>query len=347
MRILYILLFYIFTIPLYSNTKFASGMEFNLSIIEIKSKFPIPESYFFANTGIYAGLITTQNIGFNQLTLSLLPGIAISQNINFPTSEYNFNFYFHEAYLRYDGLSVSINLGKSLLGWGLGEIRQFSFLQNDSFQDEQNRFYNTEMLYRNNATLLSLGVAIDTESLDILEKPDWYKTWMYIKYDHTDFTVLSSIIMTWDTIKDYSLKVAIDFQYFLPKGFELYGSFAYSILQDNKLGDFDDLDILAALKYEYIYNENFRIIPLMEYVWDQEDNLLSTGITMLIYQLDVNFFYVYTHTKDNEDKNSILTKLKWNVNNHFNLRFEHQIFFEKEQNINFNNTFLLGMEVLF
>lgn len=323
--------------PIFANTRFVGGTETTLSLTNFDvSSLPIEDTYINLDTQIYAGFTTSKFIGFNQLTISLSPGVRISQQYG-PTSLQkpilDANFMFYEAFLRYDGLSVSFNIGKSLLGWGQGTSRQYAFIVSDAFRDGVNRFYNAEILYRKGPTLLSMGFGMDTDSIDRFEDPKWFSPWVYVKHDQSSYTLLGGVLVEHNLDDGNDVKAVFEFQYFLPKNFEIYSTFAYLLLEDDKIGKEDQIQFLAGLKYEQRFGGNITLIPRIEYFVEQKNHFISFGITSLLYQLELTIFNTFSYRFDDTWDNNILTRLKWNVSPNFKVLLEHRAFFFEEKSL--------------
>ena len=335
-KILLFSLFLLISSPLSANTiKFEGGMEHEFLILDF---YPSPSPYipnqdsFLSYKGlVYLGFSATMYAGFNQFTLSLLPGFMIAKPLD-TTGNYQIYFMFREAYFRYDGLDVSVIVGKRPLAWGEGFTKQYSFFVNESFATEDSRYYNIEVFKRVGATLISMGVAVDTESIDLLEKPTWYTPWIYVQYDQERYTILSSLTMTWHEGNSYDVKGALDFQYFLPKGFQLYSSFAYYMLKESALGQENELRFLAGLQHEYMHDNNIMLISFMEYAWEDYSNLFAIGMIASLYQVSVLLAFKYEKELDLEDSPSILTRITWTMSTHFEMYFEYSHFFTQQGN---------------
>ena len=355
-QILLFSLFLLITYPLSANTiKFEGGMEHKFNILDFypsTSPYIPDQDPILSYTGlVYAGFSATMYAGYNQFTLSLLPGFTITKPLDKP-GEYEVHFMFREAYFRFDGLDVSLIVGKRPLAWGEGFTKQYSFFVNESFATEDSRYYNVEVLTRLGATLLSMGLAVDTESIDLLEKPTWYTPWIYVQYDQEMYTILSSLTMTWHEGNAYDVKGAVDFQYFLPKEFQLYSSFAYYILKESSIGQEDEIRFLAGLQHEYMHDNNIMLISFMEYAWEDHKNLFAMGMIASLYQVSLLFAFNYEKELDLEESPSILTRLTWTMSTNFEMYFEYSHFFTQQGTISQGgisprNTYLMSLSTRF
>ena len=344
-------LFLLITYPLSANTiKFDGGMENEFDILDFYPSTYIPNQDSILSYGglVYLGFSATMYAGFNQFTLSLLPGFTITNPLD-NSDNYKVHFMFREAYFRFDGLDVSVIVGKRPLAWGEGFTKQYSFFVNESFATEDSRYYNIEVFKRMDATLISMGLAVDTKSIDVLEKPTWYTPWIYIQYDQELYTILSSITMTWHEGNTYDVKGALDFQYFLPKGFELYSSFAYYMLKESILGQEDELRFLAGLQHEYMHDNNIMLISFMEYAWEDYHNLFAMGMIASLYQVSLLLAFNYEKELNLEGSPSILTRLTWTMSTHFEMYFEYSHYFTQQGTISHSprNTYLMSLSTRF
>lgn len=331
--ILYILIFLgMFITPLYSNSiKLQGGMENKLDYTDFYEHPYISKSDLKYAGFLYLGFSSTSYVGFDQFFITITPGLLLyNKNDIINENQIEPTFFFRDAYIRWDGI-FSIIVGKRALGWGFGNIRQYSFFVNEEFAEETSRYYNVEIQKRTGPILFSMGFATDTASIDKLEKPTWYAPWAYVRIDNSKYTIIGTLNMFWKEKIGYDAKGSLEFQYFLPKDFQIYSTFAYNILLQDKIGNVNEIRSLIGLQYDYMYDENFIFIPIIEYAWENYNNLLSIGFNTSINKAwTILLFYNYEyHTQTEDTISSILSRISWTPNQHLSLQLTYTHDFEE------------------
>ena len=344
--LLFIILLYL---PLHGNIRPSFGVKSDFNYTDLKNSPTAPDYIFNNDTSFY--------IGFEYLTLnfytSITPALRIYTTNNFSVEIQNGNFIkrneeiakitfaFDDIYFSYIGNNLSFYFGKRIFHFGEGFNRQYLFVGSSVLNDDFNALYNAEVnIYQDNITY-SIGFMPDTDSIDLLENPEYYLSWYSVKYSTPSLGLLGIVDYTYNVEdKNNNLKLGFEASYIFNTGIKLYGSIIYNLIDADEIGKTtDDVNSLIGVNYTFIYDD-IIINPYLEYFYEESSSFYSLGFYASFFDSLFSITSSYSYASNN--KMSLIVIAGLNINDKFNLDFTYNTPLKTDEQL--EQIFELGIE---
>lgn len=281
------------------------GIKDSFNYIDLEENQYIPNSILSNDVYFYLGFQYLQNNYY----FSIKPAIRIYTKENRELIYENGNlikqndnkayasFIFDEIQFNYINDILAFYIGKRKFHFGEGFNRQYMFVGESVLYNDFDSLYNAEInFYQNNITH-SIGFITDTKSIDILQTPQYYRTWYYIKYSTAHLGLMAIGKYTYELNKKNNLMLGFETSYIFDIGLKLYGNITYDILSSNDIGkSLNDIKSLIGINYSYVYNYDFILSPYLEYFYEESHSFYSIGLYLSLFNNLFNIITYFSHS---------------------------------------------------